>query len=121
MNGKVMQEFVEQKSKPITEYHTASLLDKKSQYLFFSNTSLCKSVFYADLLALLLCLQRKYTLVIGDNRRCQSILYNEGRFSSATRILCKLFWKYYDHINQFWVRYGLRNRLLLTAGNEVIA
>ena len=91
-----------------------------SQYLFSPNTSLCKSVFYADLLAPLLCLQRKYTLVIGD-RRCQSILCNEGRFSSATRILCKLFWQYYDHINQFWVRYGLRNRLLLTTRNEVIA
>lgn len=93
---------------------------QKSQYLFFPNTLLCKSVFYADLLAPLLCLQRKYTLVIGD-RRCQSILCNEGRFSSATRILCKLFWKYYDHINQFWVQYGLRNRLLLTNRNEVIA
>lgn len=120
MNGKVMQEFVEQKSKPITEYHTASLLDRKANIFFFPNTLLCKSVFYADLLAPLLCLQRKYTLVIGD-RRCQSILCNEGRFSSATRILCKLFWKYYDHINQFWVQYSLRNSLLLTIKNEVIA
>lgn len=37
MNAKVMKEFVEQKSKPITEYYTASLLDKQAN-IFFSQT-----------------------------------------------------------------------------------
>lgn len=43
MNAKVMKEFVERKSKPITEYHTASLLDKKAN-IFFSQTPLFVSL-----------------------------------------------------------------------------